>query len=653
MKNSEIYEFENFRLEAEKPALWFEGELVPLKLKALDTLVALVRRDGEIVSKDELMDEIWGNSFVEENSLSRNVYEIRKTLKEISGKNFIETVPRRGYRFAVEIHKSKNGSNKFAVERQALDEALEKSLIEESDDIQNRTVFEHEAAAVESENSIIKRLFSVRWHLAALFCALFVTGFYLLWKNEGEAGFSSVPLSQRNINNVAILPFKPISETEESKILSLSITDALISRLGKLNRFVVRPLSSVDKYLESGKDSLEFGKELNVDAVLTGTLINTENRYRINIRFFDIRDGAQIWTETFDMSETDILQIQDIMSAKIAENLLSDLNGEEKTLLEKKPTDNAAAYKLYLQGRYILNRRESESRQKNFTHLFEQAITLDPNFALAHLGMADAYAFTYETERAEDALDKAILLDPTLAEAHATRGFIRMFHYWDWAGAETSFQRATELAPNDAKSHHWYGVYFSITGQIEKALAEMEKAHELDPTSLAIMSDIGQLYYFAREYDRADSQLEEVLDIDPTFLNANAYRYRVNLVKGDKKGILEKYTKAALLTPDEVNEVSRIASSGESDWNIKYDLKRLGCDKSDRIASLHCAENFVLLGEKNKALDHLEHSLKNRHFLIPFIKIDPIWDDIRGDKRFEKIASQINYQNNLIYRNSY
>jgi DNA-binding winged helix-turn-helix (wHTH) protein/TolB-like protein/Tfp pilus assembly protein PilF len=623
MKGNEIYQFDGFRLETEKPALWFENEIVPLKPKALETLVALVRREGEIVAKNELIEEIWTNSFVEENSLSRNIHEIRKTLKKLSGKKFIETVPRRGYRFTGEVCKTENGENEIIIERQI----FEQVLVEEQEEIsKNRR-----------GNSVRRRFAAV-----ALSGALFLISFVFLWNYESEHRLSFVSVNSRNIKSIAVLPLKPINEIEDGKVLSLGLTDALISRLGKLNQFAVRPLSSVDKFLESEKDALEFGKDLKVDAVLVGTILNAENHYRVILHLFDVRDGAQIWTEILDVNENDIIKIQDLISAQVAANLLPNLNAEEKILLAKKNTANTEAFKQYLKGRYIWNQRGVREKNRSSIPFFERAVALDPNFALAYLGLADTFAFSYETDRAESALQRAIELDPSLSEAYATRGFLRMFHYWDWNGAEEAFKKAIELSPNDAKSHHWYGVYLSLTGRFDEALTEMQKAHELDPTSLIIMADIGQLYYFAREYDKAEEQLDKVLVLDPNFQNANAYKVRIYLKREKRENLFANYLAVYPRSVNEVNEISRIFDSAGIEGILRYELKKLNCDKFDKSNSISCAEKFNLLGQREKAIVHLEYGLKNHAFLTPFINIDPIWDNLRDDEQFKEILSRLN-----------
>ena len=411
----------------------------------------------------------------------------------------------------------------------------------------------------------------------------------------------------------------------------------------------MRPFSAVEKFDESRQDAVTFGQNLKTDAVLEGTIQTIDNRVRVNLRLADVKTGQQLWTDNFEETASDLLRLQDAISGKVAQVLLIKLKHEEELLLSKKATTNPQAYELYLIGREKWMKREVN---RDCLAFYRKAIELDPNFALAYLGMADLYAFTYETKVAEDALAKALELDPTLHEAYATRGFLQMFHHWDWGGADRSLRRAIELAPNSSKGHHWYGVYLSIQGRFDEAQREMERALELDPTALVIMTDLAELHYFKSDYQRAESELQKVLAIDPNFLNA-----RLNLVKVRYKNGASYFLEDAefqvfwrklrkLETPPQDVDTSKL-----EEMLAKRDEKGLqkAAEETYHISvktqpevHLAFAKQYLLIGEKEKSLEALEKALAAKIFTMPFVAVDPCWETVRSEQSFQNILRRMN-----------
>ena len=427
------------------------------------------------------------------------------------------------------------------------------------------------------------------------------------------------------------------------------MTDSLITRLASLNKFAVRPFSAVEKFAESGKDSIEFGHQLRADSVLEGTIQQTDGRVRVSLRVIDVRDGAQIWADSFEEVGGDILKLQDSISNRVARALVIKLRPRDEESLARKPTENPEAYRLYLAGRDRWLQRNGKTESLAF---YKKAIEVDPNFALPYLGIADEYAFTYETKTAEDALAKAIELDPTLAEAHATRGFLRMFHHWDWQGAETSFLRALELAPNSSKAHHWYGVYLSIRGRFDEAQREMERALELDPTALVIMSDIAELHYFRHDFEQAENELMKVAVADPSFMNARQHLVKVRFKKGGSYFLeeaafnvfLQKKRKADGLAQDfDPAELEKIVASADERTlrdNTRKTLEKANRNKPENYLAL--SRFYSIVGEKERSLDALEKALETKIFVVPFVAVDPLWDPVRGEPRFQEILRKMN-----------
>ena len=634
--NSQFRQFDKFRIDLEKRILWCEETPVQLPSKAVDLLCVLVENNGEVVTKDEILDKVWQDSFVEESVLSQNIHHLRKTFKDLNfQENPIQTIPRRGYRFAGDVHLIEN---EITIEHEVVERAL---LAEISEDSLRNLGLRIVAEKAESKNLLPNPRFV--FALAAVFILLMTVGsaIWLSVQSEEKAGL-------QNIGSIAVLPLKNLNESETNQSFSLGLTDSLISRLGRLNRFAVRPFSAVEKYEKSGKDAIGFGQELKTDAVLEGTIQTVENRLRVNLRLLDVKSGQQLWTDNFDETDADVLKLQDSISSKVALFLLDKLNPEEELLLARRPTANAEAYRLYLIGREIWLKRDWTQGSLAF---YRKAIELDPNFALAYVGIADEYIFTNEIEITENALAKALELDPNLAEAHATRGFLQMFRHWDWPGAENSFRRALELAPNSSKAHHWFGVYLSLQGKFDEAQKEMEQALELDPTALVIAADIGELYYFKHDFDRAEAELNKVLDRDPNFLNARQYLIRVRFKKGGSFFLesaaynifLQKKFRSENLPFEDTAESKRKLENMDEKSLIEAD--EIGCLKSAKEnpnGFWSLSRHYSIRGEKERSLDALEKAYEAKAFLMPFVAVDPLWDTVRDEPRFREILRKMN-----------
>jgi DNA-binding winged helix-turn-helix (wHTH) protein/TolB-like protein/Tfp pilus assembly protein PilF len=632
-----LREFDRFQIDLEKKVLWHLDEPVHLPSKAVELLCVLVENKGEVVTKDELLNKVWQDSFVEESVLAQNIHHLRKTFKDLNFSiNPIQTIPRRGYRFASDVHEI---PGEFVIEHEVVERSL---LAEISEDSLKDLGLQNVTKSARSKRSRPKSRFAAA---SILMLAVLISAGFVLWsynQSNEKAAF-------RDVKSIAVLPLINLNSSGQNQTFSLGLTDSLISRLGKLNRFAVRPFSAVEKYEKSGKDAISFGQELRVDSVLEGTIQTADNHLRVNLRLIDVKNGRQMWAENFDETASDILKLQDSISGKVAGFLLSKLKPEEQSLLAKNPTANAEAYRLYLTGRERWMRRDWTADSLGF---YQKAIELDPNFALAYLGIADQYAFTYETKTAEDALNKAIELDPNLAEAHATRGFLQVFHHWDWPGAENSFRRALELAPNSSKAHHWFGVYLSLRGRFDEAQEEMEKALELDPTALAIMTDIAELHYFRHDYDRAENELEKVLQIDPNFINARANLIKVRYKKGGSYFLesavfnvfRQKFLKSGGLTPDwETAEAEKLlAAKDEKTLREIYLKSSLEAINGKPDAYLSLSKYYSITGEKEKSLEMLEKACETKTFIMPFVAVDPLWDTVRDEPRFKEVLRKMN-----------
>lgn len=348
-KIKHFYEFGGFRLDAETPSLWREGKLVQIFPKPLEILVLLVKRSGAVVSREELLEKVWHDTFVEESNITYTVSLLRKTLNESGKKNFIQTVPKRGYRFVGDVREVEAETD----ETETYDSAAATGVSRlDSFPIEQRKL----PTPSEQPQPPPPKARIREYLIGIILLALLLVASFAVWWNSDERRkeLSGVPVTERNIRSIAILPLKTLTENEQGKALSLGLTDSLISRLGSLNHYSVRPLNSVKDYTEKAdRNPLEFGEELKVDAVLEGTLQISENRLRVNVRLWDVRDGAQLWQASFDETESDFFKLQDAISAKVTQSLVWHLIEKDRQPSSCRETQNREAFQAYRRGRMM------------------------------------------------------------------------------------------------------------------------------------------------------------------------------------------------------------------------------------------------------------------------------------------------------------
>ena len=632
-----LRQFGNFQLDAEKKVLWHEGEPVALPLKEIELLCVLTEGAGEVVTRDEILDRVWADAFVEESNLSRHVYMLRKTFRDCGeSQDLIQTVPRRGYRFTGKIQEIAKG-----------DLIIEKHTV-------TRTLIEaHEETRYQERLlASAKRLGAIRYALPALAAVVLLVGGAVWWstrKTNSPAG------NRLSFKSIAILPLRPASDDADNRALSLGFADALITSLGTIPDLKIISANAVSRYADLQKEPEEIGKDLSVDGVFDGTLQRANGKLRVTLRLIRSSDGAQVWSSTFDESEAEIFRLQDRIASQTAQALALHLKPQNDS---RRPTDNLEAYNLFLKGDYLFRRRLEIANAISF---FRQAIALDPNFARAWAGLAASLALGTEIEEAELALNKALEIDPNLAEAHATRGFIKMFHYWDWGEAEASLNRALKIDPNSTQARHWRGVYLSLYGRFDEAKAEMKRALELDPVNLNFVSDLGQVHYFARDYTQAEEFCKKALSIDPEYAWAHSYLSRIYQKQGKDEAALEHFLRGALASYTDKDRVKAAEMYRErfvrGGWpeiykmNLEVGLRKAAAlRKTGQGLSLlyhSLAVDNLHLGRKSEAIEYLHLSLRAKtkfeqmNFTFPYLKVEPMYDDLRTDRRFHEFLQQI------------
>ena len=628
------YEFGLFLLDAKERLLLKNGQPVPLTPKAFDTLLVLVQNSGHALEKDELMKAVWPDSFVEEVNLAHNISVLRKALGEgEQGNRFIETVPRRGYRFIAPV-RERTPDETFTL----LEERTRSTMLVE-EDVLNAS---HPAQTIVPTR---------RRQIVLALCALIVLAALAAYYTS-TATKKRTPLGLQ-VRSIAVLPFKPLVSNTRDEVLELGLADVLIMRLSRISEIAVRPITAVRKYAAVDQDPRAAGRELNVDVVIDGTVHRADQQLRITVRAVRVSDGLTVWADQIDEDIGNIFAVEDKVSQQAATALALHLSGEEKELLTKQHTTSEEAYQLYLTGRYHWNQR-TEAAIKRSVECYSRAIANDPNYPEPYSGIADAYttlgyfSFLAPTEcfpKAREAANRALELDPTIAEPHTSLGYVKLYYDWDWAGAEREFRHAISLNPNYPTAHHWYSVYLTAMQRFEEASQEIRRAQQLDPTSLVINTDIGFELYYARRYDEALRQLQTVLDMNKEFPLAHLWLGRVYQQKRMYNDALEEFKNTERGVSGWVVAIAAAgnayALSGDAD-EARALLKQLDeLSRSKYVTPYGEALIWAGLGDRNQAFSWLNKAIADRSHWLVWLKIDPRRDAIRSDARLDELVRRV------------
>lgn len=633
-----LYEFGPFRLDPQKPCLWRNGELVSLTPKAVETLLVLVQQNGRLVEREQLMSAIWPDTFVEDGNLNFNVSVLRKALgTDEAGEQYIQTVPKHGYRFSAEVREVNEEVPKLVLEKHTRPRAS-------AEERELPVVAESTVAPEALPPAPVSRAGIA---IGAVVLVALGTLVWFMWSRQAAPN-PPLEAAAPGIRSIAVLPLKPLKNEESDRTLALGLTDTLITRLGTLNSIVVRPVSNAG----NTPDSIEIGRKIKVDAVLEATLQRTGQRLRINARLLRVGDGALIWSASFDEDETDIFKLQNALAVQITESLGAKLNPTEMERLTRGDTQNRGAFHAYWRGRFFLEKRNPEKAITEFQH----AITLDPSYALAFTGLADAYiwqaSFTNDADKelygkARIATDKALELDPRLADAHSSLGRIKHWYEWDWAGAEKSFLRAIELNPNSVNARQFYSRLLATLGRYDEALNEMYKAQELDPRSADLGVPLSGILEKRGEFDEALRVLQSTLDMDRDSRFARRGIANAYLLKGEYSKVLELGVQE-FPNPREADFAwtSMLATAYHKSGQLakatemRNRLKKLAerDPKSLYFLAYHDSE----IGRTDEAIAALWKCIELREERIVTTKDDPRFAAIKDDPRFQAILQKVN-----------
>jgi TolB-like protein/Flp pilus assembly protein TadD len=457
----------------------------------------------------------------------------------------------------------------------------------------------------------------------------------------------------RPIESVAVLPFENKSGNADSEYLSDGLAESLIYRLSQLSNLKVTPRSSAFRYKGKDVDAEKIGNELGVDAVMSGRLIQRGDDLTISVDLIDVRNKKTIWGEQFQRKMSDLLATQSEISAAIADKLQLRLSGNDSKGMTKQYTTNNEAYQLYLQGRYFWNKRSSDNLKKA-TVLLKAATEKDPNFALAYAGLADCYAvsYYYVGERPREIMPfaktyaaKAIELDPTLAEPHATLAFAAWLLDWDKVAAEKEFLRAFELNPNYPTAHHWYSRYLRGIGRMDEAYREIKRAEELDPLSLVIINNVAEIYIDRGDLNSANRECQRMINLDNGFWAAHQTlgivlvkqgRYDDALVEAQKSTQLSPRSNASLALLGHI--FARLGRRTEADAVIK-ELEKRYTDKSADGRDL--AVVYEGFDDKDQAFAWLEKAFADHSVMLAFLRLEPLLEPLQSDPRWKDLERRV------------
>lgn len=482
----------------------------------------------------------------------------------------------------------------------------------------------------------------------AISIGLFFLGRLTARNTGGTAG------EQSPTKSIAVLPFDNLSRDPDNAYFCEGVQDEILTRLAKVADLKVISRTSTQHFKSTPDNLPQIAKQLGVAHILEGSVQKANDQVRVNVQLINAMTDAHLWADTYDRKLTDIFAVESDIAKTIADTLQAKLTGSEKTAMSKKPTGNPEAYELYLKGRFFWNKRTAPDLRKSIEY-FNQAIALDPNYAVAYAALADSYgllpaysAATPQTSmpQAEAAVKKALKLDDTLAEAHASAARILSTYNFDQPGSITEFERAIQLNPNYSTAHHWFsnGPWQAL-GQFDRAIAEGKRAIELDPLSLICNADLSWVYFNARRYGDAIAQARKTIEMEPGFYLAHQYLGQALQFNDQLAEAIAEYRKGFELSDDPATLAflgQACAYAGQRDEAQKILARLTNEAKSRYVQAYSFALMFKALGDKQRAIDELERSYREKAGSeISDVRVDPHLDELRGDPRFEVLAERI------------
>ena len=617
-QSKRFYEFGTFSVDGNKRLLRRAGEPVPLAPKVLETLLVFIESRGRVLTKDELLGKIWGETIVEEGGLARNISILRKALGERPDDHqYIITVPGRGYQWVAGVQ-----------ERQKQDS-------EESE--------AHGSASQEGDFRLRATFSAYRWQILGGLVALGVGTFvYVLIQSY----LRTEP--RPDIKSIAVLPLENLSGDPAQEYSADGMTEALINSLAQIRALRVVSRASVMRFKGSKKPLPEIAKELNVDAVLAGSFHEANGRVKIMIELIHGPTDTHLWASQYERELADILKLHSDVAWAVAEEIRIQAAGEGHSRKGSTTSVNPAAYQEYLMGRYLLWKYIEDDRQRAIAH-FEHAIEIDPNYAPAYAGLTHAWwargvmgplTLREVQSPARQAARKALELDDQLSEAHAVQAYLQGIFDWDWIASERTIKHALGLDPNNVDAHYIYAMLLMALGRLSEAQVQIENAAQLDPLSAQVQSSFGRILYRARKFDQAILRLNTAIELEPRNYQAIGRLGDVYNQMGKYADALAQYEKASVLEGNRgitsKIRVARVYARMGRRTEARRMLKDI--DNSSPMVS----EVLAVLGDTDEAFRRLFQTVDERSDWLIFIKTDPPFDSLHSDPRWNELLRRMN-----------
>jgi len=642
-RGAPLYEFGPFRLDTAEKLFFKNGEPLALAPKAFELLAILVQQSGHLVDKNELLKEIWPDSFVEESSLTQNIYVLRKALAESNGESrYIETVPRRGYRFVADVKKLSDRDVACAIEPQTpapLFIAAPPALVKNGESSPNHISLRAMPGGRRSPALVALAL-------SLLLISVAIGSSVLVFRKAPPQAFAA--------RSIAVLPFKFLGAEGTDEHLGLGMTDAMITKLSSLKQISVRPTSAIYKYADHGYDLAAVGRELNVDAILEGTVQRAGDRVRVNVQLINASNGQAVWAEKFDEQYTSVFAVQDSISEQVAYALRLSVTSEGRSQLAKRYTENPEAYQAYTRALYFWNQRTEESLNRSIRY-FKEAIAKDPNYALAYAGLADCYSLiayygylsltTEEAyQQASRAAMKALEMDNAIAEAHTALALVKTYMDGDRPAAEREHKQSIALNPSYATGHQRYALFLLEESRLDEAYEEIKRAQELDPLLAVINSNLGAILYMKRDYDRAAEYCRKALEVAPRLPAANYFLGLILTQKGMHReaiALLEKAREAEAnkqTFSDALAYAYVMAGRASGAQQMIVELKN--SSQKNTTADFSLGLVYAALGDMDRAFAHFERQNGDWRRLLFGLRLDPRLDRLRADARYADLLKR-------------
>jgi len=619
-----LYEFGRFRCNPREQLLLCDGKPIPLSPKSFEILLALIRSDGQLLMKDELMRQVWPDSFVEEANLTVNISALRKVLGGgPEGQLYIETIPKRGYRFIAKVAVLQQDSEKRELAKEI-----------------PATVGSGYSVPARAKQPVLRHRWVPLWWkivgFSLVLVALLVVGI-IRWQSHSAANVSHAS----PIRSLAVLPLENLSGDAQDYFAD-GMTDELITDLAQIGALRVISRTSVMPYKGARKSLPVVAHELDVDAIVEGTVLRSGNQVRITAQLIQASADRHLWAQSYEGDLRNTLSLQKQVASAIADQIRIEVTPREQAVLRNVKSVDPEAYEDYLKGRFFFNKRNSNEKAQSY---FQRAIEKDPNYAPPYSGLADMYQLSDNPRLAKKSVQKALQLDNELPEAHNSLAELLYRFDGDWPGAEREFKRALELDSNYAPAHHWYSMYLAFLGRNQQALEEAQKAYELDPLSPVVGANLAKKMEESGQYDTAIHQAQKTLELEP---NSAVTHVVLGMIYEDKKmysDAIREYQTGFQLggAPDEIRGllgyVYAISGDRANTEKMTRELKQVW--PGHARAALDLAGIYSGLGQKDEALYWLGKASEKEVGDLAVVGQEPHFAGLRSDPRFQAFVKKL------------